>query len=161
MGQMSPAPEQAAPASATAVESAPALCWSVHLLREQPDKAKWLAASLLATLVLGLVLFHSLLLAMLPVMALALSLSEWLFPIRYTLTDTLARAQNGLTTLEMTWRDVRHAYLADDGIKLSPLRGKNSRFESLRGIFLRFGEDNAEQVKATVKHYLDEARAHA
>ena len=152
---MSPTSEQAAPVSA-----APALSWSVHLLRRQPEKAKWLGASLAGTLLLGLLVFHSLWLARLAVMALALSLSEWLFPIRYTLTDTLARSHNGLTTLEMTWRDVRHAYLADDGIKLSPLRAQGSRFEALRGIFLRFDDGNADQVRETVQHYLDEARAH-
>lgn len=97
---------------------------------------------------------------MLPVAAVLFSLSEFVFPIRYALTEQGASARCGPTALEMRWTDVRHAYLTDDGIKLSPLRTKNSRFEPLRGIFLRFDDTNRATVIAAVRHLRPESSRH-
>ena len=90
-------------------------------------------------------------LALLPTLALLLSLSEFFFPIHYTLTAETAAARHGLTALEIRWADVRHVYLTDDGMKLSPLRAKNARFEPLRGVFLRFDDTNREAVIEAVR----------
>ena len=106
----------------------------------------------------GCALFHSFWLGLLPMLALLLSLSEYIFPIRYTLTAQSASARCGLSVLEIRWADVRHAYLTDDGIKLSPLSAKNSRFESLRGVFLRFGDGNQEAIMAAVRSFQGESR---
>ena len=96
-------------------------------------------------------LFRSFWLGLLPMLALLFYLSEYVFPIRYTLTPQSASARCGLSVLEIRWADVRHAYLTDDGIKLSPLAAKNSRFESLRGVFLRFGPNNQDAVTDAVR----------
>ena len=127
------------------------LSWSVHLMRRQPQRLPRLALALAGVFVLGLCAFHSFWLALLPASLLLLSLSEYVFPIRYTLTAQSATARHGLTLLEIRWADVRHAYLTDEGVKLSPLRAKNSRFEALRGVYLRFGEANQEAVIAAVR----------
>ena len=89
-----------------------------------------------------------------------LSLSEFVFPVKYTLTAQSATARHGLTLLEIRWADVRHAYLTDEGVKLSPLRAKNSRFEPLRGVYLRFSEDNREVVIAAVQGFRQEQITH-
>lgn len=130
--------------------------WSVHLLRRQPQSGLRLLGAALGLFVLSLCVFHSVWLALLPVMAVMLSLSEFVFPIRYTLTAQSAQARHGLTALEIRWTDVRHAYLTEDGIKLSPLRTKNARFEPLRGVFLRFDDTNREAVIAAVQHLRQE-----
>jgi len=135
--------------------------WSVHLIRRQPQSAPRLALALAGVFVLSLCLLHSFWLALLPTVAVLLSLSEFVFPIRYTLTAQSASARHGLTLLEIRWADVRHAYLTDDGVKLSPLRAKNSRFESLRGVYLRFDETNQEAVIAAVRRYREECAARA
>ncbi len=137
------------------------LSWSIHLLRRQPHRAPRLALVLVGVFVLSLCLLHSFWLALLPAAAVFLSLSEFVFPVRYTLTAQSATARHGLTLLEIRWEDVRHAYLTDEGIKLSPLRAKNSRFEPLRGIYLRFDTANQEAVIAAVQHFRQEAVARA
>ena len=76
--------------------------------------------------------------------------------MRYTLTPQSASARHGLTLLEIRWADVRHAYLTDEGIKLSPLSAKNSRFEALRGVFLRFDDGNKDAVIAAVRRFRQE-----
>ena len=146
------------PGAAEADETA--LCWSVHLLRRLPRRLPKIGIAVAGALVLGLCFFHSLWLALLPVLALVLSLSEYLFPIRYTLTSQSARSQNGLTVLEIRWADVRRAYLTDEGVKLSPLRAKNSRFEALRGVYLRFDDGNREAVIAAIRQLLPREDAH-
>ena len=127
------------------------LSWSVHLIRRQPQRLPRIMAALTGVFLLSLCLFHSFWLALLPAFAVLLSLSEFVFPIRYALTAQSASAQHGLTALEIRWADVRHAFLTEEGIKLSPLRAKNARFEPLRGVFLRFDDANREAVIAAVK----------
>ena len=135
--------------------------WTVHLLRRQAGRLPRVVAVVLGALLLGLCLFHSFWLALAPVFALVFSLSEYLFPVRYSLTAQSAKSQHGLTSLEIRWADVRRAYLTDEGVKLSPLRAKNSRFEPLRGVYLRFDESNRDTVIAAVKTRLAKETANA
>ena len=135
------------------------LTWRVHLLRQQPRRLPRLVFAAVCVFVLSLILFHSAWLALLPTLATLFSLSEFLFPARYTLTAQSAKVSFGLTALEISWRDVRHAYLADDGIKLSPLRSRNARWEPLRGVFLRFGDGNKEEIIAAVRRLRGEVQA--
>ena len=137
------------------------LSWQVHLITRQPKRPAQIGLVGLAVFALGLCVFHSLWLSLAPVLALLFSLSEFVFPIRYTLTPQSASARHGLTSLEIRWPEVRHAYLTDDGIKLSPLSAKNSRFESLRGVFLRFDDGNKDAVIAAVCRFRQEALPHA
>ena len=136
------------------------LSWTVHLITRQPKRPMQIGAVLLAVFVLGLCLFHSFWLSLAPVLALLFSLSEFVFPVRYRLTPQSASVQHGLTLLEIHWGDVRHAYLTDDGIKLSPLALKNSRFESLRGVFLRFDGQNRDAVIDAVRRFRQEQSVH-
>ena len=125
----------------------------MHLSAEQPKRQAQIGLVLLAVLVLGAALFRSFWLGLLPMLALLFSLSEYVFPICYTLTAQSASARCGLSVLEIRWADVRHAYLTDDGIKLSPLSARNSRFEALRGVFLRFGPGNQDAVTDAVRRF--------
>lgn len=129
----------------------------MHLSAGQPKRQAQIGLVLLAVLVLGTALFRSFWPALLPMLALLFSLSEYVFPIRYTLTAQSASARCGLSVLEIRWADVRHAYLTGDGIKLSPLAAKNSRFEGLRGVFLRFSGDNQDAVIHAVRRFRAEA----
>lgn len=133
------------------------LSWTVHLIARQPKRPAQIGAVLLGVFVFSLCLFHSIWLSLAPVLALLFSLSEFVFPVRYILTPQSAAVRHGLTSLEIKWPDVRHAYLTGDGIKLSPLRAKNSRFESLRGVFLRFDDHNRDAVIAAVRRFRQEA----
>lgn len=147
------------PDAPEAAQTEPVLTWRVHLLREQPRRLPRILAAVVCVFLLSLILFRSAWLALLPALATVFSLSEFLFPARYTLTMQSAKANFGLTTLEIAWRDVRHAYLAEDGIKLSPLTSRNARWEPLRGVFLRFGDGDKDEIIAAVRRLRDEAQA--
>ncbi len=134
------------------------LTWSVHLIRRHPERLPKILGVLGLVFVTGLCLFHSFWLALLPTFAALFSVSEFVFPIHYTLTAKSAAMKCGLTALEIPWSDVRHAYVTDEGIKLSPLRRKNSRMEPLRGVFLRFGEAQHAEIRAVVTRLRAEAK---
>lgn len=147
------------PAAPDTRATEPVLAWHVHLLRQQPGRLPRIVLVAAGTFALSLILFRSAWLALLPALATVFSLSEFLFPAHYTLTAQSAKASFGLTTLEISWRDVRHAYLAEDGVKLSPLASRNARWEPLRGVFLRFGEGNKDEIIAAVRHFRAVAQA--
>lgn len=151
-----PTPATTTPVGAAHSEET-VLAWSVHLARR--DRPRLLRMLLVLALVfaLGAWLFGSLLAALLPPLALVLSLSEFFFPVRCRLSATSAHVRHGLTVLEIRWADVRHAYLTPDGVKLSPLRAKNARWEPLRGVFLRFGDADPDLVAAAVRRLREEA----
>jgi hypothetical protein len=132
-----------------------ALEWTVHLIRKRPAAAARIVVCFLATLFFGAVVFNSAALALLPATALLLSVSEYWLPVRYTLDSSGAKSRWGLVSLEISWTDVRHAYLTDEGIKLSPLAVPGSRMEGLRGVFLRFDDDNKDLVIETVRALRD------
>ena len=133
------------------------LTWTVHLLRGQTRRLPLIGLCGACVLLGGLLLFHNPLLALLPAAALLLSLSEFLFPIRYTLTHSGAQARQGPVVLEIAWRDVKRAWLAPDGIKLSPLARPTSRLEPLRGVFLRFAGSDEATIIAAVRRARAEA----
>ena len=139
---------------------APTLTWTVHLLRGQTSRLPRIGLCVLLVLLGGLFVFHNVLLALAPAAALLLSLAEFLFPVRYTLSCRGAQARQGPVVCEIAWRDVAHAYLAPDGVKLSPLAHPNSRLEPLRGVFLRFAA-NDEAVMDAVRRLREEAGADA
>ncbi len=147
------------PADPESAQTEPVLTWHVHLLQEQPKRLPRIMAAVVCVFFLSLILFRSAWLALLPALATVFSLSEFLFPARYTLTTQSAKASFGLTTLEIPWRDVRHAYLAEDGIKLSPLTSRNARWEPLRGVFLRFGDSDKDEIIASVRRLRDDAQS--
>ncbi len=129
------------------------LSWSVHLLRRDPLRLSRIALCLGLVILAGLLVFHNLWLALLPALALLLSVAEFVFPIHYTLSSRAAQARYGLMLLEIRWADVRHAYLTEEGIKLSPLPTLNSRMEGLRGVFLRFDRANQDAVIEAVRRF--------
>ena len=129
----------------------------MHLSAGEPKRQAQVRLILLAVLILGSLTLRSVWLGLAPMAALLFSLSEYLFPIRYTLTSQSASARHGLSLLEIRWADVRHAYLTETGIKLSPLAAKNSRFEAMRGVFLRFGDADKDAVVDAVRRFRAEA----
>ena len=127
-------------------DEAAVLAWSVRLIKTRPKAAWRIAACVLMVAVAGSIVFKSVTLGLIPAAAIVLSLSEFLFPIHYQFSSKCVTMRNGLVWLEMPWADVRHAYVTGEGIKLSPLRQRNSRVEPMRGIFVRFGDQKRDMI---------------
>lgn len=116
------------------------LHWRVHLVRRNP---RWLPVVLAAAIAAGgwaMLLFHNVAFSVLAVGVVLASLSEYLFPIRYTITHERIACHTLTSHLEMRWSDVHRMMMNAEGIKLSPLR-RASRLDAYRGIYLRFADD--------------------
>ncbi len=87
-----------------------------------------------------MLLFQNLAFAVLCVIIVLASLSEYLFPIRYTISHERIACRTLTSRLEMRWSDVHRMMMNAEGIKLSPLR-RASRLDAYRGIYLRFADD--------------------
>jgi hypothetical protein len=138
------------------------LTWTVHLARAQPTRAIAVVCVALAAAGLCLMLFHSLPFALFSLLVVVGGTAEFLFPIRYRLTEEAAEMRNLHNWRRIEWETVRKAYLLEDGVKLSPLCAR-TRLEPFRGVFLRFGvgEGEREAVLAAVRRFRDRARSDA
>ena len=133
------------------------LAWKVHLLREEPSKVLLIAPVVLASMLVSYILFHSLLFPAVALILFTCALSDYVFPVRYEITDrgASARTLTGRTFVE--WDRVKKYYLDDRGIKLSTL-GRPGRLEAYRGVYLRFG-GNRDDVIQAVRRMRDAARS--
>ena len=128
--------------------------WSVHPIRQEPRKlATFLLLLLLANGILFLLLrwmytSHAYL-AVLGNLVLIGSVSDYLFPVRFRLTEEGADYRNLLLRKHISWADVRNCYVSDYGVKLSPLE-KQSRLDAFRGFILIFN-NNREEIIEHVK----------
>lgn len=128
--------------------SEPILSWSVHLARRHPAKATISLALVTAATAVGCVLAGPYV-ALVVAVALVVSLSDFLFPVRYTMTHDGASCRMLLKSSEIKWASVKRCYTDGLGVKLSPL-DRISRVEAFRGVYLRFG-DNEDEVIDAVK----------
>ncbi len=79
-----------------------------------------------------------------------LATADYFIPMRFWLTGEAAYRRTIFGTKFIRWSKVRHCYLDEKGIKLSPLE-KPSRVEISRGLFLYFG-DNRDELVETVRN---------
>ena len=130
----------------------PGLEWTTHLARCRPAQAAGAVAVIAAAALAAGFGFQSLLLGLLAAALLIASVSDYLFPLTFTLTDEAAEARGPLHRRRLTWTNVRRVSRDDLGLKLSPLP-QPSRLDAFRGIYLWF-EDNADDVTAFVAHHV-------
>ena len=136
-----------------AAKAEPILAWKVHLVREHPAKMLLIAPVLVFSLVVCYVFTHSPVFMAVTFILLASSLADFLFPIRYEITERGASSKTLLGRNAVEWKRVKKYYLDDRGIKLSTLP-RPGRLEAYRGLHLRFG-DNRDQVIEAVRRMRD------
>lgn len=131
----------------------PVLTWKVHLVRQNPRKLILIVPVVFVTLAVCYLFFGSLIVAAAILFLFASSLSDYLFPIIYCVDRRGASARTVLGRTFLEWDRVKKYYISDTGIKLSTLN-RPSRLEPYRGVFLRFGENREEVIRA-VKGFRD------
>lgn len=125
------------------------LAWTVHRLKRDPWRLPVvLACAAVAGFAGSGVLRHPAAGAG-AAAAVLLCVVDYVFPVRYRLTELSARRSCLFSVHEIEWKRVRRVFESDDGLKLSPL-DRRSRIEAYRGVFLEF-DGNKEQVKAAVR----------
>jgi len=120
------------------------LQWTIHLLRERPQKAWGAAGVMMLAAVLVGVAFRSVGMGLLAVVLLWLATRDYWLPVRYTVSEKGAAVRYLGAAYDISWERVKYVTVTADGVKLSPLPPR-SRLEPFRGVYLRFA-DNREQV---------------
>ena len=141
-------------AEAKKTEEDVVLAWSIHRLRDEPQKIGLVALGYGIAFVFWRLAFPYPAGLFLPIVALTGAMAEYLFPVHYKLTTHGAYSSCGAALkLEIAWKDVRRATVGHEGIYLSTLKIP-SRLDTFRGIRLRFAAGNEQLVRETVKRLL-------
>ncbi|HUV04806.1 MAG TPA: hypothetical protein VMX94_06835 [Armatimonadota bacterium] len=130
-----------------AVSTEPILSWKVHILRESPGRMFLVGPVVLGSLLASYIMFQSLLVLAVAAFLLISALAEFLFPIRFVISEHGAFSRTLLSRTYIEWDRVKKYYLDDRGIKLSPLEPRG-RLEAYRGVYLRFGGNRDEVIEA-------------
>ena len=101
---------------------------------------------------LGLLVFKTIVFAVLGVAIILISTAEFWLGTSYKVDSNGASARTGASMTSLEWSAVKQAIVQNDGVKLSPL-GTSSRLEAFRGVFLKYG-DHKEQVLEKVRRCL-------
>ena len=124
-------------------------CWTVHLAARRPARAVALVGFFLPALFAVAALAPRewgtggmVLVVLLSAVLLISAVSEFLFPVIYTLDAEGAHARWAGQHRFLPWQRVRRVYLRADGIKLSPLDA-HGWMDSYRGVYLRTPERDA------------------
>ncbi len=124
------------------------LSWSVSLAgREGLAKTLGALTAMVGVLALGAYLYGNLLLVAVGAAIFFLATAEYFFPMRFWLTEEAAFRRTVFGTRFIRWSKIKHCYLDDKGIKLSPIE-EPSRTEAFRGLFLYYGKNRDELVEA-------------
>ena len=138
------------------------IAWAFSLLRSDPEKLPLVLAIISIAYLISLWGLHNPLLAIVPTLLVVSSVSEYLFPIHYSLSKKGITARWAWNDLEMKWEDVRHIYDLDTGFKFSPLSRKGSLFEGIRGIRVRFDNaDRRSEVLESIVRWREDTNKHA
>ncbi len=131
--------------------------WSMHLLRNQPEKAPVVVLVVAVVLAWSVLVFHNLLIGAAAALVAMGAVKEYLFPLRYRLDSRRATVHcGGVMWVEMAWGDVLAVYRIPAGLKLSPNRQpRKARLEHLRGMTLRFPRAMAGAVEEFVDSQRD------
>jgi hypothetical protein len=108
-------------------------------------------AAMLAAL-LGYLLFHDLLLAMIGFGIILASTAEYWMGTRFALTEAEATRRVGPSVSSISWADVKRVSIEGNRIKLSPLE-QQSRLDPFRGIVLQTTGDNRSAVIQAINRH--------
>jgi hypothetical protein len=135
------------------------LSWSAWPAKDHPFRALVLLAALTVLGVLVRQGTHDLVLAIAGPLFVLLSVSSWLLPTGYRLTDETLEVRSLGVTRARPWSEMRRMAVDEAGVFLSPFERKHW-LEAYRGVRLLTG-GNRDQVVAFVEARLAEARAEA
>ena len=127
------------------------LHWRVHLGGSAPGKVLLVFGAAGGVAAIGVVLMHSILFAVIGIVMVLAPTSEFLLPVRYSISKDGANSKWGLNSNFLAWEDVKQVRWGEQGVKLSPLPGP-SRLEAFRGVYLRFA-GNKQEVEDAVRYW--------
>ena len=127
--------------------------WNVRPSDKAPTKRWGILVAAVAVFAAGMLLFHSILPGLLGFAIIVGSTAEFWLGTSYKLDKDSASVRCGFSYSEMRWNEVKRAVTTGEGVKLSPLASE-TRMDSFRGIFLKFGDEPAQQILDFIRRSL-------
>lgn len=127
------------------------LQWTVRLSEGQGSKVFMVLFLALVAGSVGLYAMGNPVLALIGILMILGPSSEFLLPIRYSVSEKGASARWGVNVTSISWPEVKRILRGDHAIKLTPLE-KPSRLEAFRGVTLRFA-NNRQEVEEAVQYW--------
>ena len=100
----------------------------------------------------GISVAHNLFISVVGAVAVLSAIVETLFPVHCSIDATGVSSRCAWQMRVLAWKDVRSVRHGEDGVHLSPLQAAN-RFSLVRGVTLRYSEDNAPDVLNLIRRY--------
>jgi hypothetical protein len=100
----------------------------------------------------GISVAHNVFIAVVGAVAVLSAIVETLFPVHCSIDGTGVSTRCAWQMRVLAWKDVRSVRHGEDGVHLSPLQTEN-RFSLVRGVTLRYSEDNASDVLSLIRRY--------
>ena len=126
-------------------QSTPQLTWKVHPLRENWRRSVLLLLFLLLLFSCIYWLFQSAFVTLLSAVFVTGSLNRYFLPFRYELYEHQFIVAAPFYRITKSWTAFRSCYPDKNGVLLSPF-AKPSRLENFRGVYVRFGANQAEAL---------------
>ena len=131
--------------------------WTAHPARERPREVALVVAVLFLTAGAVLASFQSLFLMVLATIILVITVSQFLFPTHYTITDVDVSERRLWVRKSRRWQDLRRVQVGVGAVLVSPFR-KPSWMDRYRGLILMYGSTDKDELVRIVKQQVD-ARA--
>lgn len=123
--------------------------WRVRLSDKAPQKMAGVIAAAVLALVLGWMVFRSPALGFAGFAIILGSTAEFWLGTTFTIDQKGAKSRTGFSVSEIEWENVKRVISENGGIRLSPLE-KAGTMDTFRGVLLRFGVDNRDEVEEAV-----------
>lgn len=127
--------------------------WVVFPLTQNWKKSACLICFLLVLCVAVYFSFKSIFYLLFSVIVLFGSLSSFFLPVRYEFHTDHFEIHTLLRTISKEWKEFRSFYVDKNGVLLSPF-DKPSRLENFRGIYVRFGRAEQDEIIRFVEQHL-------
>ena len=135
--------------SATEGQIPEAIRWKVRLSDKAPQKTAVIFAAGIVAFVIGVALFRNFVLGVVGFAIIFGSTAAFWLGTIFAVDEKRASVRTGFSFSTIDWTEVKRAVFDSEGVKLSPLESAGT-MDAFRGVYLRFGADNREQVERAV-----------
>lgn len=133
----------------TLPETAPALVWSVHLVRRAPHRLPGVVMALFLGAGCVWMMFQQVLPVLAAIVLLLGACADFLFPIHYRLNAEGLWADGLTSRNHLRWKEARRCVLEPRAVTVTPLPAP-SRLDAFRGVTLRFAPAGEPGDRASV-----------
>ncbi|HZH99459.1 MAG TPA: hypothetical protein VEX38_10850 [Fimbriimonadaceae bacterium] len=130
----------------------------MRLWKDNPSRRFVVLVVALAAGVLGYLLLHHILFALVGFGVIMGSTTDYWLPQKFKIDGNGASMRCGISVTAIQWSDVKRVVESPSGVLLSPLGEASSRLNAFRGLLLRYDENREAVLEAVRQNWKDDVR---